>query len=140
MLSATNGQAQDCFYFGLQSAWLATLLRSIVDDAKLSTNPQSCVEFLDIVAITTELLDQANLFSVIDCAASERNQFQITEFVDRIQALQHTTGCIGEIADTTGRTTHRRKACDEVEHLKDSSLKRRKITDGGHHALRRERW
>ena len=75
-------------FFISQSEKLTTLLTVVVAESKVVTDPEACVDYLELTEILAELLDKAQLYSVLSSNELQRREQQVRVFLSKIQTVQ----------------------------------------------------
>lgn len=71
-----------------QSQKLVVLLERVQEDAKKATDPQACVDYIEITAILTDLLDQAYQLAAVPSDARLHRYDEFRTFAGQLPTLE----------------------------------------------------
>ena len=75
-------------FFILQSDRLSALLDAVVEESNTATNPDACIDYLEITDILVELLDQCQYFSVLSSNQIQARWQEVEGLISKIQTVQ----------------------------------------------------
>lgn len=79
-------------FFLLQSERLSALLDVIVMEASAATDPDACVDYLELTEILVDLLNQAQLYSILTPDEIDSRQYEANTLIGRIKTVQEAVG------------------------------------------------
>lgn len=91
-------------FFVSQSERLKALLDVVVDESQMATNPDACINYLDITGILNELLDEARRYSVLTHQQLGLRERDVRNLANMIQTVEEV------VADGYACTTSSAKA------------------------------
>lgn len=137
---ATNldlGNFEHPQFFIKQSEKLSALLDAVVAESNAATNPDACIDYLEITEILVELLDQSQYFSVLSHAQLQGNWKEVQSLMGKVQTIQEAvadwdtrvkrdvTASTDDVATTmTGSRKRTRSLGSEIEMLEASKRRR----------------
>ena len=71
---------------------LSALLDVVVEEASAATDPQACIDYLELTDILVKLLDQSQLYSVLSLSDIQKREKEVSSFVDKVQTVQEAVG------------------------------------------------
>ena len=71
-----------------QSEKLKALLDVVVGKSQMATNPDACIDYLDITGILNELLDEARLYSILTHQQLGLREQDVRNLANRIQTVE----------------------------------------------------
>ena len=91
-------------FFISQIEKLSALLNVVVAEASVAVEPEAVVDYLELTEILTELLNEAQSYSVLASGETQIRERQVRSFLDKIQTVQEA------VADWDARTNASAKA------------------------------
>lgn len=120
-------------FFVSQSEKLNTLLNVVVTEAKITTDPEACIDYLELTEILTALLDEVRLYCILDAQQLREKEREVHTFVDKIETIQDAVADWDTRTRTNAmtKTTNSRKRARSVELEEETmrALKRRRETE-----------
>lgn len=84
--------SRDSKFFVLQSERLSALLDVIVTEANAATDPEACIDYLELTEILVDLLDKAQLYGILPPNDIQARQHEVNKFIDQIHTVQAAVG------------------------------------------------
>lgn len=75
-------------FFVEQSERLSALLNAVVAESSTATDPDACIDYLEITEILVELLDQSQYFSVIPRDQFQDNWKDVQSLMSKVQTIE----------------------------------------------------
>lgn len=105
--------------FATQSQRLSALLDAVVEESGSATDPDACVDYLELTEILADLLNQSQLLSVLSPDQLGDRRQEVKTFVGKIETIQDA------IADWDNRTHGKSREVREGEDMASTSLGKR---------------
>ena len=91
-------------FYALQSGKLKALLDTVVEESKCASDPQACMDYLELTGLLTEMLQEAQYYSYLTPDELTMRESQVLFFIAKVDTVKST------IADWDQRTRSMRKA------------------------------
>jgi hypothetical protein len=75
-------------FFIEQSERLSALLNAVVTESSTATDPDACIDYLEITEILVELLDQTQWFSVLSAEQIQEKWKEVQSLLGKVQTIQ----------------------------------------------------
>lgn len=124
-------------FFIEQYQRLSALLNAVVAESNTATDPDACIDYLEITEILVELLDQSQFFSVLPAEQIQSSWKEVQSLMSKIQTIQDAVAdwdtrvkrvSIAESEDmsmaSSGSRKRTRSLDDEIEMLEASKRRR----------------
>jgi hypothetical protein len=127
-------------FFISQSERLSALLDAVVAESNTATDPNACLDYLEITDILVELLEQSQYFSVLSSSQIQARWQEVEVLISKIQTIQDAvadwdtrtkrvteTGSLDLLPTTNGSRKRTRSVDSEIELL--NAAKRRRESE-----------
>ena len=120
----------DPSFFVSQSKRLSALLDTVVAETKDATDPDACIDYLELTDILVGLLDLAQFYSVLSPYSIRSREIDVRSFIGRVQTIQDAVGDWEvRTKDRTYTTSKKRARSIDIETETTEALKRPKINE-----------
>lgn len=89
-------------FYTLQSRKLKALLDTVVEESKTARDPQACIDYLELTGILTDMLHEAQYYSILSAEELGMREAHIRFFLAKVDTVK------GTIADWDQRTRRMR--------------------------------
>ena len=120
-------------YFVSQSEKLNSLLNVVVEESRSATDPQACIDYLELTEILVHLLEEAQLYSALPLEKLLGRDREVRSFVGKIQTVQDAVSDwdVRTKASVNGIAVSRKRSrTEDLEEETMNAFKRRRETDG----------
>ena len=123
-------EIQDPQYLVSQSERLSNLLDVVVAEANFATDPDACVDYLQLTEILVDLLDQSHLYSALSSDQLQARQQDMKSFVSKIEAVEDAVGDwdvrLGTKVENSAGVSKKRARSIDMDGETTGALKRRR--------------
>lgn len=125
-----HAELQHPQFFISQSEKLSALLKVVVAEASITTDPEACVDYLELTEILTALLEEAQCYGTLTPDQIQAQEKQVRCFVDRIETVQEAVSDWDLRLGTSMKAASRKRARSvDLDEEMMSAFKRRRETD-----------
>lgn len=132
-------------YFVSQSERLSALLNVVVAEASVATDPDACIDYLQLTEILVDLLDQSQLFSALSTDQLRRRQQDVKSFIGKIETVEEAVAdwdARTKVEPTLGGLKKRSRSTDldeetsrALKRRRDTGTERDMVADAVYHGL-----